>query len=64
MLLNHIKISQIKHCTLDNKENVHPTNFIAIMKYQQKDKSLIKSAKEKSDIFSIKKFHGAGKTSL
>ena len=32
------------------------------MKFQQKDKSLIEIAKEKPKDYSIKQFHGAGKT--
>ena len=47
-----------------NKEDVlHPTSFNkTIMRFQQKDKSLIEIDKEKLKDYSIKKFHGAGKT--
>ena len=45
-----------------NKEDVlHPTSFKTIMRFQQKDKSLIEIAKEKPKDYSIKQFHGAGK---
>ena len=45
-----------------NKEDVlHPTSFKAIMRFQQKDKSVIDIAKEKSNDYSIKQFHGVGK---
>ena len=41
---------------------LHPTRFKKIMIFQQNDKSLIKIAKEKPNDYSIKYFHGAGKT--
>ena len=39
-----------------------PTSFKTIMRFRQKDKSLIDIAKEKPKDYSIQQFHGAGKT--
>ena len=40
-----------------NKEDVlHPTGFKTIMRFQQKDKSLIEIAKEKPNHYSIKQY--------
>ena len=45
-----------------NKEDVlHLTNFKTIMRFQQKDKSLIVIAKEKPKDYSINQFLGAGR---
>ena len=38
-----------------------PATFKTIMRFQQKDKSLIEIAKEKPYHYSSKQFHGAGK---
>ena len=44
-----------------NKEDVlHPTSVKTIMRFQQKDTSLIEITKEKPNHYSIKCFHGAG----
>ena len=46
---------------LNNEEDVlHPTSFKTIMRFHQKDKSLIEIAKEKLNNYSIKQFHGTG----
>ena len=45
----------------DLPEDIHPTNYKTIMKHQQKDKNLIKTAKSKPKEFVIKHFHGADK---
>ena len=42
---------------LNKEEVLHPTSFNTNMSYQQKDKSLINIAKEKSNDYSIKQFH-------
>ena len=41
---------------------LHPTSFKTIMRYQQKDKSLIGIANEKPKDYFIKQFQEAGKT--
>ena len=44
-----------------NKEDIlHPNSFKTIMRFQQKDKSLSKIAKENPKDYSIKHFHGKG----
>ena len=45
----------------NNKDDLHPTSFKTVMRFQQKDKSLIEIAKEKLKDYSIKQFHGGGK---
>jgi len=52
-----------KHFALtkeDAPNMAHPTNYKTIMKFQQKDKSLIETAKKNKN-FKVKQFHGAGK---
>ena len=45
-----------------NKEDVlHSTGFKTIVRFRQKDKSLIEIAYEKPNDYSIKQFHGEGK---
>ena len=51
-----------EHFALNKEDVLHPTSFKTIMRFQQKDKSLIEIAKEKPKDYSIKQFHGAGKT--
>ena len=46
----------------NKKNNLHPTSFKMIMRFQQRDKSLIEIANEKPNDYSIKHFRGAGKT--
>ena len=45
----------------DAPEIAHPTNYKTIMKFQQKDKSLLETAKKNKN-FKINQFHGAGKS--
>ena len=46
-----------------NKEDVlHPTSFKTNMRFQHNDKSPIEIFKEKPKDYSIKQFHGSGKT--
>ena len=45
-----------------NKDVLHPTSLKTIMRFQQKDKSLIEIVKENRKVYSIKQFHGASKT--
>ena len=59
--LNHLRLPH-KNFAINNEDILHPTSFITIMRFQQKDKSLIENAKEKSKDYSIKQFHRAGKT--
>ena len=47
--------------TLNNEDVLHPTSFETIMKFQQKNESLVEISKEKPNGYSIKQFHGAGK---
>jgi len=52
-----------KHFALteeDVPDMTHPTNYKTIMKLQQKDKSLLETAKKNKNI-KIKQFQGAGK---
>ena len=46
-----------EHFPLNKEDVLHPTSFKTIMRFQQKDKSLI----EKPDDYSIKQCNGAGK---
>ena len=50
-----------EHFAFKNENILHPTNFKTIMRFQQKDKSLIDNAKDKPKDYFIKQFHGAGK---
>ena len=43
-----------EHFALNKEDVLHPTSFKTIMRFQQKDKSLIQIAKEKPDDYSIK----------
>ena len=45
-----------------NEDFPHPTNFKTIMRFQQKDKSLMQITKDKPNDYSIKQFNGADKT--
>ena len=49
-----------EHFALEEEDILHTTSYKTIMRYQQKDSSLIKIAKEHKD-YSIKYFHGADK---
>ena len=49
-----------EHFALNNEDVLHPTSFKTIMRFQQKDKSLIEIVKEKPDDYSIKQCNGAG----
>ena len=51
-----------KNFALNKEDVLHPTGFKTIMRFQQKDKSLIEIAKEKPNDYSITQFHGTGKT--
>ena len=43
-----------EHFALNKEDVLHPTSFKTIMRFQQKDKSLIEIAKEKPNVYSIK----------
>ena len=47
---------------LNNEDINHTIGFKTIMRFQQRDNSLIEIVPEKPDDYSIKQFHGAGKT--
>ena len=57
--------SMAEHFALSNKDlpkEVHPTNYKTIMRYQQKDKNLVKILKSNNQKdYSLKHFTGAGK---
>ena len=53
-----------EHFTLNRNDlldYLYPVNYKTIMKFQQKDKTLIETAKIKTNSYSIKHFHGADK---
>ena len=48
-----------KNFALNKEDVLHPTSFKTIMRFQQKDESLIEKAKKTHNNYSIKQFHGA-----
>ena len=46
---------------LKKKDILYPTSFKSIMRFQQKDESLIEITKEKPKDYSIKQYNRAGK---
>ena len=53
-----------EHFALDKNDlpdYLHPVNYKTIMKFQQKDKTPIETAKMKTNSYSIKHCHGTGK---
>ena len=56
--------SMVEHFALDRNDlldNLHSVNYKTIMKFQQKDKTLIETANIKAKSYYIKHFHGADK---
>ena len=60
---NILKRLLLKLAPISTLGNIfHPTSFNTMMRFQQKDKSLIVSAKQKPKHYSIKQFHEPDKT--
>ena len=52
--------SQSENFALNKEDVLHSTSFKTIMRFQQKDKSLIEITEKKPNDYSIEQFHEAG----
>ena len=60
--IKNILESLSENFALNREDGLHSNSFKTIMRFQQKGKSLIEIAKETPKDYTIKQFHGAGKT--
>ena len=51
-----------ENLALNYEDIIHPTSFKTMMRFQPQDNSLLGIDQEKPEDYSIKQFHGVGKT--